>query len=103
MELTVILLIFFSDLHFFCELEFYPCIVKIKVKTESFKCLLIPFVLILKSQQFAASLASKGLMREDRLAIWGNNHSEWLLALHACYQLGILVVSISSLILTYQI
>ncbi|XP_072027803.1 medium-chain acyl-CoA ligase ACSF2, mitochondrial-like [Amphiura filiformis] len=45
-----------------------------------------------RSQQFAASLLSKGMKKGDRMALWGFNHSEWLVAFYACTQLGILAV-----------
>ncbi|XP_072022524.1 medium-chain acyl-CoA ligase ACSF2, mitochondrial-like [Amphiura filiformis] len=45
-----------------------------------------------KSQKFAASLVSKGLKKGDTIAILGANHSEWIVALYASIQLGILLV-----------
>ncbi|XP_072033895.1 medium-chain acyl-CoA ligase ACSF2, mitochondrial-like [Amphiura filiformis] len=45
-----------------------------------------------KSQQFAAALISKGLKKGDTIAIWGANHSEWIVAYYACMQLGVLLV-----------
>ncbi|XP_072033215.1 medium-chain acyl-CoA ligase ACSF2, mitochondrial-like [Amphiura filiformis] len=45
-----------------------------------------------QSQQFASSLIAKGYKKGDTIAVWGANHSEWLVALFATFQLGIMLV-----------
>ncbi|XP_072022838.1 medium-chain acyl-CoA ligase ACSF2, mitochondrial-like [Amphiura filiformis] len=46
---------------------------------------------VLQSLQFAASLVAMDLKKGDTIAIWGANHSEWMITLYACIQLGILL------------
>ena len=48
-----------------------------------------------QSQRFAASLMSMGMKRGDRMAFMGANHMEWLVALYACMQLGVIPVSLN--------
>ncbi|XP_072022523.1 medium-chain acyl-CoA ligase ACSF2, mitochondrial-like [Amphiura filiformis] len=45
-----------------------------------------------QSQKFASSLIAKGYKKGDTIAVWGANHSEWLVALFATMQLGMLLV-----------
>ncbi|XP_072028833.1 medium-chain acyl-CoA ligase ACSF2, mitochondrial-like [Amphiura filiformis] len=43
---------------------------------------------------FAASLLALGLVKGDRMAVWGGNHYEWLLTYYACALIGVIVVHI---------